>query len=190
MRGYWENAEATAKPIDDDGWMHTGDLAVMDDDGYVNIVGRIKDMVIRGGENLYPREIEEVLFYHPAVAAAQVIGVPDERMGEELMAWVVLREGATTPRTSCGRSAASGSPTSRCRATEVRRRVPDDRHRQVQKFKMREMAIEDSASEGRRDQDGLRPVGARLRSDPWTGPTGSACGTHRSSSRSRNSSST
>src|SRR5436190_10351759 len=73
--------------------MHTGDLGVMDDAGYVNIVGRSKDMVIRGGENIYPREIEETLFEHPAVASAQVIGVPDERMGEELMAWLVVRDG-------------------------------------------------------------------------------------------------
>ena len=80
--------------IDAARWMHTGDLATMDEDGYVNIVGRIKDMVIRGGENVYPREIEEVLFEHPAVGSAQVIGVPDERMGEELMAWVQVHEGA------------------------------------------------------------------------------------------------
>ena len=94
MRGYWDNPEATAEAIDAAGWMHTGDLGVMDADGYLNIVGRSKDMVIRGGENVYPREIEEVLFEHPAVAGAQVIGVPDERMGEELMAWIQLREGA------------------------------------------------------------------------------------------------
>jgi fatty-acyl-CoA synthase len=95
MCGYWENPEATADAIDDAGWMHTGDLAVMDEEGYINIVGRSKDLVIRGGENIYPREIEEVLFQHPAVAAVQVIGVPDIRMGEELMAWVTFREGDT-----------------------------------------------------------------------------------------------
>jgi fatty-acyl-CoA synthase len=95
MRGYWDDADATREVVDRAGWMHTGDLAVMDGAGYVNIVGRAKDMVIRGGENLYPREIEEMLFGHPGVASAQVIGVPDERMGEELMAWVVRREGAT-----------------------------------------------------------------------------------------------
>src|SRR5438552_10005421 len=93
MRGYWENPSATAEAVDEAGWLHTGDLAVMDDEGYVNIVGRSKDLVIRGGENIYPREIEEVLFQHPAVAAVQVIGVPDARMGEELMAWVTFREG-------------------------------------------------------------------------------------------------
>ncbi|MGY1771288.1 AMP-binding protein [Blastococcus sp. SYSU D00813] len=94
MLGYWEEPEKTAEVIDAARWMHTGDLAVMDAEGYVNIVGRIKDMVIRGGENVYPREIEEFLYTHPDVVDAQVIGVPDERYGEELMAWVRLREGA------------------------------------------------------------------------------------------------
>jgi fatty-acyl-CoA synthase len=93
MLGYWENAEATASAIDRAGWMHTGDLATMDAEGYVNIVGRIKDMIIRGGENVYPREIEEFLYSHPKVQDVQVIGVPDERFGEEVMAWVRLREG-------------------------------------------------------------------------------------------------
>jgi fatty-acyl-CoA synthase len=93
MIGYWDEPEKTAEVLRD-GWMHTGDLAVMDADGYVSIVGRIKDMVIRGGENIYPREIEEFLYTHPDIVDAQVIGVPDERYGEELMAWVRLREGA------------------------------------------------------------------------------------------------
>jgi fatty-acyl-CoA synthase len=94
MLGYWEQPDKTAEAIDAARWMHTGDLAIMDDDGYVNITGRIKDMVIRGGENLYPREIEEFLYTHPDVLDAQVIGVPDEKYGEELMAWVRMREGA------------------------------------------------------------------------------------------------
>jgi fatty-acyl-CoA synthase len=94
MIGYWQEQELTAEAIDEDGWMHTGDLAEMREDGYRNIVGRIKDMVIRGGENIYPREVEEFLYTHPDVVDAQVIGVPDERFGEELMAWVRLREGA------------------------------------------------------------------------------------------------
>ena len=93
MRGYWNEPEKTAEVLRD-GWMHTGDLATMDDEGYLSIVGRIKDMVIRGGENVYPREIEEFLYTHPDVVDAQVIGVPDERYGEELMAWVRLRDGA------------------------------------------------------------------------------------------------
>jgi fatty-acyl-CoA synthase len=93
MLGYWEEPGKTAEAIDAARWMHTGDLAVMDGDGYVNITGRIKDMVIRGGENIYPREIEEFLYTHPDIVDAQVIGVPDEKYGEELMAWVRLREG-------------------------------------------------------------------------------------------------
>jgi fatty-acyl-CoA synthase len=93
MLGYWNEPEKTADVLRN-GWMHTGDLATMDDEGYLNIVGRIKDMVIRGGENVYPREIEEFLYTHPDVVDAQVIGVPDERYGEELMAWVRLRAGA------------------------------------------------------------------------------------------------
>jgi fatty-acyl-CoA synthase len=95
MQGYWNDPERTAEAIDADGFMHTGDLATMDDDDYVNIVGRIKDMIIRGGENVYPREVEEFLFTHPDVVDAQVIGVPDPRYGEELMAWVQRREGAS-----------------------------------------------------------------------------------------------
>ncbi len=94
MLGYWNDEEKTAEAIDADGWMHTGDLAVMREDGYCNIVGRIKDMVIRGGENIYPREIEEFLYTHPDVEDAQVIGVPDERYGEELCAWIRLKADA------------------------------------------------------------------------------------------------
>ena len=95
MLGYWNEPEKTTEAIDADGWMHTGDLATMDAAGYLNIVGRIKDMVIRGGENVYPREIEEFLYTHPAVADVQVIGVPDKKYGEEICAWVRLREGAS-----------------------------------------------------------------------------------------------
>jgi fatty-acyl-CoA synthase len=95
MLGYWEQADKTAEVIDQARWMHTGDLAVMDADGYVNITGRIKDMVIRGGENIYPREVEELLYAHPDILDAQVIGVPDENYGEELMVWVRMRDGAS-----------------------------------------------------------------------------------------------
>jgi fatty-acyl-CoA synthase len=94
MLGYWNNSEATQQAIDAARWMHTGDLATMDDDGYVKIVGRIKDVLIRGGENVYPREIEEFLHTHPAIGDVQVIGVPDARYGEQVMAWVRLRDGA------------------------------------------------------------------------------------------------
>ncbi|NTW01550.1 MAG: AMP-binding protein [Oscillochloris sp.] len=95
MLGYWNNESATSGAIDAGRWMHTGDLATMDDDGYINIVGRIKDMIIRGGENVYPREIEEFLYSHPKVSDVQVIGVPDLKYGEEIMAWVKLKPGVT-----------------------------------------------------------------------------------------------
>jgi fatty-acyl-CoA synthase len=95
MLGYWRQPDKTSEVIDAARWMHTGDLAVMDDDGYLSITGRIKDMVIRGGENIYPREVEEFLYTHPDVLDAQVIGVPDAKYGEELMAWIRLRPGAT-----------------------------------------------------------------------------------------------
>ncbi|MGV9863372.1 AMP-binding protein [Rhodococcus koreensis] len=94
MKGYWNAAEKTAEVIDPDHWMHSGDIGVMDADGYVAITGRIKDMVIRGGENIYPREIEEFLYTHPEIQDAQVIGVPDPKMGEELMVWIKMRAGA------------------------------------------------------------------------------------------------
>ncbi|MBF8675028.1 AMP-binding protein [Pseudomonas fulva] len=96
MLGYWDNPQATASAIDADGWMHTGDLAVMDEVGYVRIVGRNKDMIIRGGENIYPREIEEFFYTHPAVADVQVIGIPCSRFGEEIVAWVKLHPGQQT----------------------------------------------------------------------------------------------
>jgi fatty-acyl-CoA synthase len=95
MQGYWNEPTKTAAAIDEDGWMHTGDLAVMADDGYCNIVGRIKDMVIRGGENIYPREIEEFLYSHPDIEDVQAIGVPDQKYGEELMVWVKTKPGAS-----------------------------------------------------------------------------------------------
>jgi fatty-acyl-CoA synthase len=95
MKGYWNDAEKTAEAIDEAGWMHTGDLATMDEQGYVNIVGRLKDMVIRGGENVYPREIEEFLYRHPKIQDVQVIGVPDPRYGEEICAWIKLHDGKT-----------------------------------------------------------------------------------------------
>ena len=119
MLGYWDEPEKTAEAIDADGWMHTGDLAEMREDGYCNIVGRIKDMVIRGGENIYPREIEEFLYTHPDIEDVQVIGVPDEKYGEELCAWVKMRAGADAARRRRGprvRRPAS-SPTTRSRAT-------------------------------------------------------------------------
>jgi fatty-acyl-CoA synthase len=94
ISGYWNEPEKTAEAIDDDGWIHTGDLALMDEAGYLSVEGRIKDMVIRGGENIYPREIEEFLYLHPSIQDVQVIGVPDDKYGEELMACIILKPGA------------------------------------------------------------------------------------------------
>ncbi|MDQ3311601.1 MAG: AMP-binding protein, partial [Actinomycetota bacterium] len=142
MSGYWGDDERTAEAIDDDGWMHTGDLAVMDDDGYVNIVGRIKDMVIRGGENVYPREVEEFYYTHPDVEDVQVIGVPDEHYGEELMAWIKLRPGASTNEESLrdfarGKIAHFKVP----RYVKLVDEFPMTVTGKVQKFKMREQAV-------------------------------------------------
>lgn len=108
MLGYWDDPDKTAEAIDAEGWMHTGDLAVMREDGYCTIVGRIKDMVIRGGENIYPREIEEFLHTHPDVEDVQVVGVPDEKYGEELCAWVRLRPGAAPLNADAVRAFATG----------------------------------------------------------------------------------
>ena len=109
MVGYWDDETKTAEAIDAEGWMHTGDLAVMREDGYCVVVGRIKDMVIRGGENVYPREIEEFLFTHPDIAEAQVVGVPDDRYGEELCAWIRMRPGAEPLDAEAVRAFASGT---------------------------------------------------------------------------------
>jgi fatty-acyl-CoA synthase len=142
MLGYWDDEERSAEAIDATGWMRTGDLATMDDDGYVRIVGRIKDMIIRGGENLYPREVEEFLHGHPEVGDVQVIGVPDERYGEELMAWIVPREGADPSEQSI-RDFCKG----KIAHTKVPKHIrfvdefPMTVTGKVQKFKMRETAI-------------------------------------------------
>ena len=117
MLGYWNNADATAKALDSNNWMHTGDLATMDDEGYVAIVGRIKDLIIRGGENIYPREIEDFLYTHPAISDVQVIGVPDDKYGEEVMAWVKVHPDAAVDEEALRPSARNASPTSRCLAT-------------------------------------------------------------------------
>jgi fatty-acyl-CoA synthase len=143
MSGYWDEPERTAEAIDQAGWMHTGDLATMDEDGYVRIVGRIKDMIIRGGENVYPREIEEFLYAHPAVADVQVVGVPDERLGEEVMAWVIAREGATIDeeelRDYCrGKIARYKIPRYVATCTELPMTVTG----KIQKHKLRAQAIE------------------------------------------------
>jgi fatty-acyl-CoA synthase len=143
MLGYWEDEERTAEAVDRAGWMHTGDLATMDDDGYLNIVGRSKDMVIRGGENVYPREIEEFLYTHEGIADVQVIGVPDEKYGEELCAWVIARPDAALDedavREYCrGRLAHFKVPRYVIFADEFPMTVTG----KVQKFKMREASVE------------------------------------------------
>jgi fatty-acyl-CoA synthase len=144
MLGYWNNPQATAQAIDAARWMHTGDLATMDDEGYVNIVGRIKDMIIRGGENIYPREIEEFLYGHPDVSDVQVIGVPSERYGEEVMAWVKLREGAAANEEALvafcrGRIATYKIP----RYWKFVDGFPMTVTGKIQKFKMRETAVQE-----------------------------------------------
>ena len=116
MLGYWDDPERTAEAIDQARWMHTGDLATIDADGYCNIVGRIKDMVIRGGENVYPREVEEFLYRHPKIEDVQVFGVPDARYGEELCAWVKLRPAKASMLPNCICSATAKSRIIRCRA--------------------------------------------------------------------------
>jgi fatty-acyl-CoA synthase len=108
MAGYWNDPDKTKEVIDHDAWMHTGDIAVMDDDGYLNVTGRMKDLVIRGGENIYPREIEEFLYSHPDIIEAQVVGVPDEKYGEELMAWIRVRDGADAPTAESVRAFCAG----------------------------------------------------------------------------------
>jgi fatty-acyl-CoA synthase len=144
MLGYWNEPEKTADAIDAGRWMHTGDLAIMDDAGYLNIVGRIKDMVIRGGENIYPREVEEFLYSHPEIEDVQVIGVPDAKYGEELCAWVRLRPGseltAEQVREFCtGRIAHYKVP----RYVRVTQDFPMTVTGKVQKFKMRATSVEE-----------------------------------------------
>ncbi len=144
MLGYWNEPEKTADAIDAGRWMHTGDLAIMDDAGYLNIVGRIKDMVIRGGENIYPREVEEFLYSHPEIEDVQVIGVPDAKYGEELCAWVRLRPGseltAEQVREFCvGKIAHYKVP----RYVRVTQDFPMTVTGKVQKFKMRETSVDE-----------------------------------------------
>ena len=144
MLGYWDDEARTAEAIDEHGWMHSGDLAVMDEDGYINIVGRIKDMIIRGGENVYPREIEEYLYRHPDVVEVQVIGVPDPVYGEEIMAWIQLRVGASSDvddiKAFCrGQIAHFKIP----RHVKFTDEFPMTITGKIQKYLMREMSIEE-----------------------------------------------
>ena len=142
MLGYWNNPEATRTSIDPAGWMHTGDLATMDEQGYVKIVGRIKDMIIRGGENVYPREIEEFLHTHPAVSEAQVIGVPSEKYGEEVMAWVKPRPGASVNQEELVKFCTGRISTFKIpRYWKFVEEFPMTVTGKVQKFRMRELAV-------------------------------------------------
>ena len=148
MRGYWNDPERTREAIDADGWMHTGDLGVLDAQGYCNITGRLKDMLIRGGENIFPREIEEFLYCHPKIQAVQVFGVPDKRFGEEVCAWVQLKPGAVATEEEirefcCGRIAHHKIP----RYVRFVSEFPLTVTGKAQKFVMRErMCVELSLS--------------------------------------------
>lgn len=144
MKGYYKNPEATKEVIDEDHWLHTGDLAVMDENGYVRITGRLKDMIIRGGENIYPREIEEFLYQHPKILDVQIVGVPDEKFGEEVGAWIILKEGET---------ADAEEIRAFCKGKISRHKIPKyvfftDEYPmtasgKIQKFKLRERYLED-----------------------------------------------
>ncbi|WP_404452744.1 AMP-binding protein [Virgibacillus necropolis] len=143
MKGYYNNEEATQSAIDPDGWLHTGDLAVMHENGYLEITGRMKDMIIRGGENIYPREIEEFLYQHPDVLDVQVIGLPDKKYGEEIMAWVILKDNSKTSvediRTFCnGNISHHKIP----KYIEFVDEYPMTASGKIQKFKLKELAIQ------------------------------------------------
>jgi fatty-acyl-CoA synthase len=144
MIGYWNNEEATKSSIDSAGWMRTGDLAIMDDEGYIAIVGRSKDMVIRGGENVYPREVEEFLYTHPAISDVQVTGVPDAKYGEELVAWVILKEGEDLSEEEL-KAYCKGKIThfKIPRYVKFTDAFPMTVTGKIQKFKMREVSIEE-----------------------------------------------
>jgi fatty-acyl-CoA synthase len=144
MKGYYKNPEATHKLIDSDGWLHTGDLAVLDERGYFNIAGRAKDMIIRGGENIYPREIEEFLFSCPSILDVQIVGVPDLKYGEAVAAWMKLKPGATLTlddlKQFCkGKIAEYKIP----RYLKITNDFPMTVSGKIQKFKMRQISIQE-----------------------------------------------
>jgi fatty-acyl-CoA synthase len=147
MEGYWGDPERTAETVDEDGWLHSGDLGVMDEEGYVQVVGRLKDMIIRGGENIYPREIEEFLFTHPKIQDAKIIGVPDEKFGEEVCAWVQLKEGEALSeeeiRAFCKKNIAYFKVP---RYIRLVKEFPMTVTGKIQKFKMREVMMQELES--------------------------------------------
>jgi fatty-acyl-CoA synthase len=144
MQGYYGDSEATAKAIDSTGWLHSGDLGSMDADGYVQITGRLKDLIIRGGENIYPREIEDVIYTHPDVAGVAVFGVPDEFYGEQVVAWIQLHAGAKADeadlRSYCMDRLAHFKVPAYIRFVDE---FPMTVTGKLQKFRMREIAIEE-----------------------------------------------
>lgn len=147
MKGYYKNEEATREAIDENGWLRTGDIAVMDEDGYIDITGRIKDVIIRGGENIYPREVEEFLYTHPAILDVQVVGVPDAKYGEEVMAWIIPKKGAVIDeesiRTFCkGKISYHKIP----RFIHFVDAYPMTASGKIQKFKLRELSKEEVVS--------------------------------------------
>ncbi len=143
MKGYWGEPERTAETIDQDGWLHSGDLGIMDAEGFVQVVGRLKDMIIRGGENVYPREVEEFLFTHPDIQDVQVFGIPDEKYGEQVCAWVQLKNGsqldADTLRAFCKSKITHFKIP---RYIEFVNEFPMTVTGKIQKFRMREMMLE------------------------------------------------
>jgi len=149
MRGYYGNAEATGKAVDDSGWLHSGDLGIMETGGYLRITGRLKEMIIRGGENIYPREIEDFLFTHPKIAEVAVFGIPDEFYGEEVTAWIQLHETENLTeeevRKFCHGNIAHFKIPSHIRFV---RGFPMTVTGKLQKFRMREMEIAGEAGDG------------------------------------------
>jgi fatty-acyl-CoA synthase len=144
MKGYYKMPEATAQAIDSEGWLHTGDLATVDENGYYKITGRIKDMIIRGGENIYPKEIEEFLYTHPAIKDVQVIGVPSKQYGEEIMACIIPREGMEITADEVkefvkAHMARHKTP----KYISFMKEFPMTASGKIQKFKMREAAIDE-----------------------------------------------
>jgi fatty-acyl-CoA synthase len=147
MKGYDQEPEATARAVDEDGWLHTGDLATMRPDGYFRVTGRAKDMIIRGGENVYPREVEEFLYTHPKVADVQIVGLPDEKLGEIVAAWITLKEPATADeiRDFCRGKIAHFKIPQHIRFVDS---FPMTVTGKIQKFKIREVEIKERGLEG------------------------------------------
>lgn len=159
MKGYYKNPEATAAIIDENGFLHSGDLGVMDENGYFRITGRLKDMIIRGGENIYPREIENFLFRMPQIESVEVGGIPSPKYGEEVGAFIKVKEGQTLTKR---RSSFSAAARSRATNTEIhlfRRQLPDDRERQNPKIQAQRLGPGDASGPGRRsDLTGIAPL--------------------------------